>query len=48
MNVNANGVSMNFSDGSSLNVAGNVGAKFVLSNGAAYRADQSTGAFINA
>lgn len=47
-NVNANGVSLNFSDGSSLNVAGNVGAMFILANGSAYRANQSAGTFVNA
>ena len=46
--VNGNGVALAFSDGSFLTVAGNVGAKFTLANGASYRADQSSGAFIDA
>jgi len=46
--VNENGVALAFSDGSFLTVAGNVGAKFVLANGATYRANQATGTFVNA
>ncbi len=42
-NVDANGVALNFSDGSSLAVAGNVGAAFALADGSTYIANQSTG-----
>ncbi len=43
--VNADGVGLTFSDGSSLTVAGNVGAAFALSDGSTYVADQSSGHF---
>ncbi|MBR2518565.1 MAG: hypothetical protein IKE46_02075 [Selenomonadaceae bacterium] len=42
-NVNSNGVALNFSDGSSLTVAGEVNATFKLSDGSTYLANQSTG-----
>ena len=44
-NVTSSAVTLNFSDGSTLAVAGNVGATFALSDGSTYIADQSTGQF---
>ncbi|MBR1805190.1 MAG: hypothetical protein IJ774_02260 [Selenomonadaceae bacterium] len=44
-NVTSSGVSLTFSDGSTLAVAGNVGATFALADGSTYIADQSTGQF---
>ena len=44
-NVTSSGVNLNFSDGSSLAVAGTVGATFALTDGSTFVADQSTGQF---
>ncbi|MBR1805189.1 MAG: hypothetical protein IJ774_02255, partial [Selenomonadaceae bacterium] len=44
-NITSSAVTLNFSDGSTLAVAGNVGATFALSDGSTYVADQSTGQF---
>lgn len=40
--ISADGVNLNFTDGSSLNVVGNVGATFKLADGSAYVANQSS------
>ena len=45
-NVDSSGVALTFSDGSSLMVAGNVGATFAVADGSAYVAEQSSGQFI--
>ena len=43
VNVTSSAVTLNFSDGSTLAAAGNVGAKFALSDGSTYVADQTSG-----
>ncbi|MBR1805191.1 MAG: hypothetical protein IJ774_02265 [Selenomonadaceae bacterium] len=45
-NITSSAVTLNFSDGSTLAVAGTVGATFALSDGSTFVADQSTGQFI--
>ena len=44
--ISADGASLTFTDGSSLNVAGSVGATFKLADGSTYLADQTSGQWI--
>ena len=44
-NVTSSGVALNFSDGSTLAVAGTVGATFALTDGSTFVADQTSGQF---